>query len=48
MNLLIMNKWQTDWTGRESDAPSIVGIMINLFLNFGETVDKNELPIIKH
>lgn len=43
MDLLIVMKWLTEWDDNTSKAPSIVGIMINMFLNFGavdsESVD---------
>lgn len=35
MDWLIIAKWITDFTGRESEAPSIIGIMINMALNGG-------------
>ena len=35
MNLLIIIKWLTPWYDNTSKAPSIVSIMINMFLNFG-------------
>lgn len=36
MDLQIIAKWLTDWTGREQYSPSIINNMIQLFLNFGE------------
>ena len=36
MDYLIIAKWSTDWTNRESRAPGIVGIMISMFLKFGD------------
>ena len=35
MDLLIVLKWLTDYTGRENVAPSIIVQMINMFLNGG-------------
>ena len=35
MDLLIIMKWLTDWTGRESKAPSIIQTMIAMFIEFG-------------
>jgi V-type H+-transporting ATPase subunit a len=38
MDFLIIQKWLTDWRGNglESQAPSIISAMINLFINFGK------------
>lgn len=41
MNVLIIVKWLTDWTGRTNRAPSIIAIMIAMFLNQG-AVDEDE------
>jgi V-type H+-transporting ATPase subunit a len=41
MCLLIIVKWLTDWTGRTDRAPSIIGIMIAMFLGQG-AVDEDE------
>ena len=30
MNALIITKWVTDWSGNESQAPSVIAIMINM------------------
>lgn len=35
MDFLIIEKWLTDWSGMESKAPSIINVMIELFLNYG-------------
>lgn len=35
MDLLIIMKWLTDWTGREGKAPSIIQTMIAMFIEFG-------------
>ena len=39
MNVLIVVKWLTDWTGRTGRAPAIISVMISMFLNFGEVED---------
>lgn len=36
MDLMIIMKWLTDYTGREYAAPSIITQMINMFLKGGE------------
>ena len=36
MDALIVAKWLTDWTSRESEAPSIISQMINNVLKGGE------------
>ena len=36
MDVLIVRKWLTDYTGKEGDAPSIITFMINMFLRSGE------------
>ncbi len=36
MNVLLVAKWLTDWTGREHQAPSIITQMINNVLRLGE------------
>mmetsp|Transcript_25717 Transcript_25717/g.39549 ORF Transcript_25717/g.39549 Transcript_25717/m.39549 type:complete len:170 (-) Transcript_25717:66-575(-) len=49
MDVLIINKWLTDWNGNESKAPSIVNVMIEMCLNGGEIKDPdNELPVLTH
>jgi len=35
MDLLIIVKWLTDYTGNESSAPSIISTMIVMALGFG-------------
>lgn len=35
MDLLIIVKWLTDFTNKEHFAPSIINIMIDMFLNGG-------------
>lgn len=36
MDLMIISKWLTDWTGREYQAPSVITQMINNVLKGGE------------
>jgi V-type H+-transporting ATPase subunit a len=36
MDLLILAKWLTDFTGRESEAPSVISTMIGMALKGGE------------
>ena len=36
MDLLVIVKWCTDWTGKEHTAPSVVTTMIEMALNGGE------------
>lgn len=38
MDLLIILKWTTDWTGHEKNAPSIVANMIGMTLGGGKVV----------
>ena len=45
MDLLIIAKWLTDWTGREGKAPSIIQTMIAMFINFGAVPEGSD-PII--
>jgi V-type H+-transporting ATPase subunit a len=49
MDLLIIQKWLTDWTGmnEEARAPGIVNVMINLALNLGKIDPEKEIPIIE-
>lgn len=35
MDLMIICKWCTDFTNRENDAPSVITMMIGIFLNGG-------------
>lgn len=42
MDVLIIVKWLTDWTGREGDAPSIITQMINNIIK-GGMVDETAL-----
>lgn len=44
MDFLIIQKWLTDYSGREIDAPSIITTMISMFLGGGEGV----APVIRH
>jgi hypothetical protein len=36
MDLLIVWKWLTDYSGREGEAPSVITAMINLGIKGGE------------
>lgn len=36
MDILIVLKWLTDYTGREGQAPSVIATMINMALNGGK------------
>ena len=36
MDLLIILKWLTNWSGREHEAPSVITQMINVALKGGE------------
>ena len=36
MDLLIVSKWLTDYSGREHRAPSIIQTMIGMFISMGE------------
>jgi len=55
MNVLILQKWLTDWDtmGEKpgegvSKAPSIINAMIAMFLNFGHINPDKELPVIEN
>ena len=41
MDAMIIVKWLTDWTGRESQAPSIISTMIAVVLSGGSIPDKD-------
>jgi V-type H+-transporting ATPase subunit a len=45
MDLMIICKWLTDFTGRESEAPSIITNMINMALAGGE-IEKGTVGIV--
>lgn len=36
LNFLIVFKWTIDWTGRESQAPSIINMYLDMFLGYKE------------
>jgi V-type H+-transporting ATPase subunit a len=42
MDLMIITKWMTDWTGREAGAPPVIATMIGMFLRFGQIPDNTE------
>lgn len=41
MDVMIFIKWATDWTGREGSAPSLVTLLMNIFLGLGTVVYNN-------
>lgn len=45
MDLMILCKWMTDFTGRESEAPSVITNMINMALAGGE-IDKGTVAVV--
>ena len=45
MDLLIIVKWLTNWENKEGRAPSIISIMINMFLKSGE-IEEGSDPLI--
>lgn len=46
MDMLIIIKWLTDWTGKEGRAPSIIAIMINMFLKSGEIEEGTDALLV--
>lgn len=46
MDMLIVWKWLTDWTGREQYAPSVISTMIDMFLNGGNPTLPSDEPIV--
>lgn len=38
MNVMIFIKWSTDWSQDTSQAPSIISLLMKIFLNGGTTV----------
>lgn len=38
MDVMIILKWTTDWSGREKDAPSLITQLMNIFLSLGSVV----------
>ena len=46
MDLLIIVKWLTDWTGNAGKAPSIISVMINMFLNQGKVDETLAAPLL--
>ena len=46
MDLLIVVKWLTNWEGQEGFSPSIITVMINMFLDQGKVDETIALPII--
>jgi hypothetical protein len=45
MDLMIIIKWLTNWEGREMYAPSIIGTMIDMFLNLGQPTTATDEPL---
>jgi len=45
MDVLIIAKWTSDFTGIESKAPSIISTMIAMFLN-GGAIPPNTEPLV--
>jgi V-type H+-transporting ATPase subunit a len=45
MDLMIIIKWLTNWEGRESTAPSVIGTMIDMFLNMGRPTMATDSPL---
>jgi hypothetical protein len=45
MDLMIICKWNTDFTNRENDAPSVITMMIGMFLN-GGAMEKGQKAVI--
>lgn len=45
MDLLIIAKWLRSWPDSAAKAPSIIAVMIGMFLSFGK-VDERASPII--
>ena len=39
MNVMIFIKWSTDWTGKTDKAPSIISLLMKIFLNGGSVVN---------
>lgn len=38
MNIMIFMKWATDWSNDKSKAPSIISLLMKIFLNGGSVV----------
>lgn len=45
MDLMIVVKWLTNWEGREMYAPSVIGTMIDMFLNLGQPTLPTDAPL---
>ena len=48
MDLMIIIKWLTDWSGREGTAPAVVSTMIDMFLNMGKPTTLTDDPIFEN
>lgn len=47
MDLMIVTKWLTSFAGKEAYAPSVISMMIDMFLNGGEPTNPTDLPLFK-
>jgi V-type H+-transporting ATPase subunit a len=47
MDYLIIQKWLTDWQGRETYAPSVISTMIDMFLNGGKPSIQTDAAIME-
>ena len=45
MDLMIICKWLTDFTNREHEAPSVISMMIGMFLN-GGAIDNGQVAVV--
>jgi V-type H+-transporting ATPase subunit a len=46
MDLMIVLKWLTNYDGKEAYAPSVISMMIDMFLNGGEPTNATDLPLL--
>ena len=44
MDVIIIAKWLTDYSGKEHEAPSIIATMVGIFLNGGEINGREFFP----
>lgn len=45
MDLMIVTKWLTSYAGQEAYAPSVISMMIDMFLNGGQPTNATDLPL---
>lgn len=45
MDLMVIKKWLTDYTGRTYAAPAIINAMLNMAMNGGKPADPNQAPL---